>query len=254
LSLLLFQLIVILLLGVFLYLTPIGSSIFQRQDPQVMAAINDLSTRIRTLKDSLQITAYQIDKLKTIMSENSDTVFQISPDIQMFAADDSSLISEIQTENPLFAVYDAWEMDGLPSLITDKNLIAIDELSAASTVVEFSRPTNGRISRAYDESIKHYGIDFATTTGEFARSVENGIVVQSDWTWNFGYVVVIQHQEGYISVYKHLTNSKKKQGDYISRGDVIGTTGDAGLISTGPHLHFELWKDGLPLNPQTIIR
>ena len=89
---------------------------------------------------------------------------------------------------------------------------------------------------------------------EFVYGTENGMVVQSDWTWNFGHVVVIQHQEGYLSVYKHLTSTKKKQGDYISRGDVIGTSGDAGLISTGPHLHFELWKDGLPLNPQTIIR
>src|SRR5690606_16631736 len=85
------------------------------------------------------------------------------------------------------------------------------------------------------------------------KSVAMGTVIFTDWTPDTGFVTIIQHQRGMISVYKHALTVYKKMGDVVKKGEVIAAVGNTGELTTGPHLHFELWIDGTPVDPQQYI-
>ena len=85
-------------------------------------------------------------------------------------------------------------------------------------------------------------------------AVLDGVVIFTDWTVKTGYVIQVQHTNDLISVYKHNSILLKKQGDYVRAGEVLGVVGNTGEESSGPHLHFELWRAGNPLNPENFIK
>jgi len=112
--------------------------------------------------------------------------------------------------------------------------------------------TQGFINDRIFTNDNHYGVDIAAATGEPIRAAASGIVVFSDWTHRYGYTVIIYHSHGYFTIYGHHQRNIVEAHQYIQRGDVIGLLGDTG-ISDGPHLHFEIWKEGAPINPQNMI-
>lgn len=114
-------------------------------------------------------------------------------------------------------------------------------------------PLKGIITSGYDPEINHLAIDIAAQEGEAIKSVAAGTVIFADWTADTGYVAVIQHDHGMLSVYKHNLTVYKKMGDVVKKGEVISAVGNTGELTTGPHLHFELWIDGTPVDPQQYI-
>lgn len=114
-------------------------------------------------------------------------------------------------------------------------------------------PLKGIITGTYDPQENHLAIDIAAQQGEAIKSVALGTVIFTDWTPDTGYVVVLQHQNGMISVYKHALTVYKKMGEIVKKGEVIAAVGNTGELTTGPHLHFELWIDGNAVNPQEYI-
>lgn len=114
-------------------------------------------------------------------------------------------------------------------------------------------PLKGIITGAYEPSENHLAIDIAAQEGEAIKSVAAGTVIFADWTPDAGYVAVVQHANGMISVYKHNLTIYKKVGDVVKKGEVISAVGNTGELTTGPHLHFELWIDGSPVDPQQYI-
>lgn len=114
-------------------------------------------------------------------------------------------------------------------------------------------PISGVISNKYEPNMKHYGIDIVAPKGTPVKAVADGTVIFSDWTVTTGYVIIIEHKENLISVYKHNDSLVKQQGDQVRSGEVIATVGNTGELSTGTHLHFELWSNGYPMNPQSYI-
>ena len=117
----------------------------------------------------------------------------------------------------------------------------------------FFPPVSGYISQKFDPSIKHFAIDVVAKKNEPVRSVADGVVIFSEWSSDTGYVIILEHKQGYLSVYKHNESLNNFQGDIVQAGDVIATVGNTGEYSTGYHLHFELWNDGYPLNPEDFI-
>lgn len=97
------------------------------------------------------------------------------------------------------------------------------------------------------------GIDFVIKTGTPVYSAAGGYIVFADFTVNDGYMVIIAHSDGYITVYKHCSVLLKKARDIVSEGEMIALSGNTGELSTGPHLHFEIWKDGKPLGPSKFF-
>ncbi|MFA7616734.1 MAG: M23 family metallopeptidase [Moheibacter sp.] len=114
-------------------------------------------------------------------------------------------------------------------------------------------PLKGFVTSGYSTEENHLAIDIAAQQGEAIKSVAAGTVLFTDWTPDTGFVVIVQHQMGMISVYKHALTVYKKIGDVIKKGEVIAAVGNTGELTTGPHLHFELWIDGSPVDPQQYI-
>ena len=114
-------------------------------------------------------------------------------------------------------------------------------------------PLNGTLSQGFDSRLKHYAVDIVAPKGTPVKSVANGTVLFSEWTSQTGYVIIVKHQDGLTSVYKHNGSLSKSQGDLVRAGEVIAEVGNTGELTTGPHLHFELWKNGKPINPLNYI-
>jgi murein DD-endopeptidase MepM/ murein hydrolase activator NlpD len=114
-------------------------------------------------------------------------------------------------------------------------------------------PVKGTISQDFNAKEKHYAIDVVTSKGASVKSAADGTVIFSEWTTQTGYVIIIEHSNNLISVYKHNSHLTKEQGSLVKAGEVIATAGNTGELSTGPHLHFELWSDGYPIDPTNFI-
>ncbi len=114
-------------------------------------------------------------------------------------------------------------------------------------------PVNGTISAGYDIREKHYAVDVVVPSSTPVKATADGTVIFAEWTVETGYVVIIEHKQELISVYKHNASITKNQGDLVKAGEVIATSGNTGEYSTGPHLHFELWSKGYPVNPTNFI-
>ncbi len=117
----------------------------------------------------------------------------------------------------------------------------------------FIKPVDGLITEGFNKKIGHFGIDVVSKKGAFISSIDDGMVLFSSWTHEFGYVLVIKHQNSFISFYKHNSEVFKSKGDYVKSGETIAIIGNSGKYSTGPHLHFELWKGSSPVNPVNYI-
>ena len=114
-------------------------------------------------------------------------------------------------------------------------------------------PVKGMITEKYNPANKHYAVDIALAKNTPIKSVLSGKVIFADWTSNTGNVVIIRHNNGFISVYKHAASLTVSQGDAVKTGEVIALAGSTGQESTGVHLHFELWKDGYSIDPSIFI-
>jgi murein DD-endopeptidase MepM/ murein hydrolase activator NlpD len=114
-------------------------------------------------------------------------------------------------------------------------------------------PVKGHITDPYSSRNKHFAVDIALAKDTPIKAVAAGTVILADWTPTNGNVVIIRHNDGIISVYKHAASLTKEQGDIVKPGEVIAMAGSTGAQSTGIHLHFELWKDGYPINPTQFI-
>jgi murein DD-endopeptidase MepM/ murein hydrolase activator NlpD len=110
-------------------------------------------------------------------------------------------------------------------------------------------PTEGYISRGFEPEHNHFGLDIAGKTGNLVVAAADGNIVFSGWTYDEGYIVIISHASGFTSFYKHNQSLLKSSGSFVRRGEPIATLGNSGTMSSGPHLHFEIWKDGVPVDP-----
>ena len=132
----------------------------------------------------------------------------------------------------------------------------LTSLPASNTIPEniiFFRPVRGIVSSRFDPKEKHFGIDIAASSKESVLATLNGTVVFTGFDANAGYVIQVQHKNGLISIYKHNELLLKKEGDEVVAGEAIALAGNTGKFTTGTHLHFEIWFNGFPINPETMI-
>ncbi|MGB3617823.1 MAG: M23 family metallopeptidase [Catalinimonas sp.] len=117
----------------------------------------------------------------------------------------------------------------------------------------FFPPVNGIISDDYDVDIGHYGVDVVAKKDAPIRCVADGTVIIASWTEDTGYTLAVQHANGLTSIYKHNASLSKKVGHVVKGGEVVATIGNTGELTSGPHLHFELWYDGNPVDPKEFV-
>jgi murein DD-endopeptidase MepM/ murein hydrolase activator NlpD len=137
--------------------------------------------------------------------------------------------------------------------VEQEDKYSLVERAAFNANFTLFQPVFGQISEPYNVEEKHYAVDIVVAKGTPVKAAADGTIVLAEWTTQTGYVVIIDHGNGLISAYKHNASLTKEQGDLVKAGEVIAISGDAGELTTGPHLHFELWTDGYPIDPTTFI-
>lgn len=139
--------------------------------------------------------------------------------------------------------------------------IAVSESREPTVVVSKAKlgqyyllaPISGPISSAFDPNEKHYGVDILGPKNTAIKAIMDGYVISSDWTLESGNTIAIQHANNIVSFYKHNSSILKKAGSFVQAGEAIAIIGNSGTLSDGPHLHFELWYNGHPVNPTEFI-
>ena len=117
----------------------------------------------------------------------------------------------------------------------------------------FFSPIKGDITQAFNFEENHFAVDIAADTGTPVKSILDGKILFSEWSVDTGHVIIVDHGDNIISVYKHNSKSLKEQNDFVQAGEVIAYSGNQGRLSSGPHLHFELWKNGTPIDPEPLL-
>lgn len=141
------------------------------------------------------------------------------------------------------------EMQGLP---LEEARVQVFEGRFIGETYFFS-PLKGMVTSIFDPAKDHFGIDVVAKENEPVKSIADGTVIFTSWTLGTGYVVAVQHTNELISIYKHNSVILKNIGDVVKGGEIISIIGNTGELTTGPHLHFEMWYKGSPLNPQDFI-
>ena len=119
--------------------------------------------------------------------------------------------------------------------------------------IHFYPPVKGIVNQAFNASEGHYAVDIIAKANARVSSVLDGTVIFADYTVNTGYVIYVQHEKNIISIYKHNSELLKTTGDKVKAGEAIAIMGNSGELTTGPHLHFELWYNGVAVNPEQYI-
>ncbi|MEX0649235.1 MAG: M23 family metallopeptidase [Balneolaceae bacterium] len=237
---LLVGLVSVIITTVIFFATPLGSFYQHRQDENLRQEVISISERVMTLQDSLLARDSQLSDMKEVLRSASDTSFAIEGTGE-FINTDFSLPSrrELSTVN-------AFDMLSQNEIIFSGNLETNMDFPA-------NYPIRGTLTQRYSADQGHYGLDIAASPGTEFRSLANGTVLSAGWTINYGYVIYIQHASGIISVYKHGSRLLKQQGDFVLKGDILGSIGDRGVVSSGSHLHLEIWKNGVPQDPDMYL-
>lgn len=173
----------------------------------------------------------QKDIYAPFLSINTDTL-EIKKSVQ-----DSALRAEFEEAN-LFA------------LNVQSNLAKRQHLSG---VANFFTPVTGKVINEFNSEKGHYGIDIATADNQLITATLDGTVIYASWTIDQGYTIGIQHENNYFSTYKHNATLLKKEGDFVKAGEAIAILGASGELTDKPLLHFELWRQGTPMNPTDYI-
>ena len=137
--------------------------------------------------------------------------------------------------------------------VESKDRFPIQNTTTSNIKIVFFAPLTGFISQKFDPNSKHFAIDIVAKTGSPIKAIADGTVIFSGWTTETGYVILLKHPNNFISVYKHNGNLLKQQGNFVKSGEAIASVGSSGELTTGPHLHFELWSDGYAVNPENYI-
>lgn len=209
------------------------------------------------LKRQATQLVYKVDSLNQVLEVNNLYIQKVrellTGEISEVLFDKDSVLSTMK--------FDKDSMNFSPSDIdmefrldvesTDRYSI-FNEATKSADIVFFS-PVKGIVTDGYSLKNKHFAIDIAVEMGTPVKSVADGTVIFAEWTAETGHVIIVEHSKGFISIYKHNTALHKRQGDMVKSGEVIASAGDTGEFSTGPHLHFELWNEGYPVNPINYI-
>jgi murein DD-endopeptidase MepM/ murein hydrolase activator NlpD len=219
----------------FFSITPIGNIFFPKTktfSDQDIEKINELNNRMVFLSRELEDLKSTNEKLRNAI-----------------ILGDSSLIESLNVKDDTSALK---KKAGGSILSVIKDLF-FTEKGVKEKIDYFVKPVNGFISRGFNAEIGHIGIDFVVKVGTPVYAAANGYVVFADYTPRDGYMMIINHADDYITVYKHCSMLLKKVRDRVFQGELISLSGNTGEITTGPHLHFEIWKNGRPINPKDVF-
>jgi len=222
--------------------TPLNKYVPGKSSKEVQKNLIQLSLKSDSLQKMIDDRDIYLQNIHNIIS-GKDLVVAPENDALNITTEDKKITFEKTIEDSLLRV--AVEAE-------DKSSIYIKK-SVDQEFLMFFPPLSGLISDVFNSSTKHFGVDLVAKEKTRISSVLGGTVIVSHWTAETGYVIVVQHKNDYLSQYKHNSVLLKKVGDFVLAGEHIAIIGNSGELSSGPHLHFELWHKGIPVNPKDYI-
>lgn len=211
--------------------------------------------RVAALQDSVEVQRRYIERLQRLMTGRVDPE-AAGPEESAPRRPPSTATGETEAggEQESSARADDGRGDGGridPSMSSP----ATGPVRPLSTLRPPVRPPveGGFPTRRFNAQNAHYGIDIAVAEGTRVRSIGPGYVVLADWTQEGGQTIAVQHSDGYLSVYKHNKQLLKEAGDHVQAREALAVSGNTGEMTTGPHVHFELWRNGLAQNPRSYV-
>lgn len=221
--------------------TPAGDLLFVIENQKLAEQaeeMNNLETKIFLLTKELSTMASKNQRLKYAM------ILAGSDSLDSTAAIYDSLRTYEKTVPP---------SEGNILFIFNRLFPNILQSSADSSHVFFKAPVNGVIVQDFNVEKGHLGIDFGVKEETPIFSATGGTVIFSDYTLNYGYTIIIQHDNNFKSFYKHCSQLLKSEREFVNAGELIALSGNTGNATTGPHLHFEIWYKNKPINPANFI-
>lgn len=227
--------------------TPLREYIPGYADLTMQRRVIAMGLKADSLEEGLHAKEVYINNINSIINGtvgDNDDKGDIQDNLQRYdtiktlkkSKDDSLLRAQIENENKF-----------------ELSVSAPKSFSNSISNFFFFTPIKGTVTNVFDPAEKHYGIDIVAPKNEAIKSTMDGTVVVATWTSETGYIIGVQHSNNMISMYKHNSVLLKKIGNYVKAGEAIAIIGNSGELSTGPHLHFELWYNGTAINPQKYM-
>lgn len=241
----LFFILIIALVVVLFIVTPLNQFLPRYSDTKIRLKVIENTLKIDSLEKEIVIRDKYFQNIKNIMEGKNLDDYDEAIDTNITHYDNIDF-SKSKHDSILRKLIEEEEM---------LSLSVVDDYSEKSDLehVTFFIPVKGLISNKFNAEEGHYGIDLVGAPDEPVLATLSGTVILATWSLETGYVIQIQHDNNLISIYKHNSVLLKSSGDHVNAGESIAIIGNSGELSTGPHLHFELWHNGVPLNPEDYI-
>ncbi|NOQ91984.1 MAG: peptidoglycan DD-metalloendopeptidase family protein [Flavobacteriaceae bacterium] len=236
-----FSVFLIGLTFLFIIYTPLKEYIQGYSSTELKKDATNLIYKVDSLNQALAVNDLYIENIQQVLKG----------EIKRVTFNKDSVLKQLQIEKIDFAptaIDSAFREE-----VEQEDRFSVFEQATKNTDIVFTTPIKGIITQDYNANENHYAIDLAVDKNTPVKAVADGTIIFKGFTADTGYVVIIEHGQDFISVYKHNATIYKEQGELVKSGEVIASAGSTGTFSTGPHLHFELWNDGYPVNPSNYI-
>jgi len=212
-----------------------------------------------SLRQDLTALVLKSDSLERELATNNSYLNKISSILKGEVLDSKdTTVSEGSTNNlPNKNLVPSTEDSALRAYVEREESFSLNQTVGAeqrlNTEINFFPPLKGSITEEFYPNKEHFGIDIVAPKNEAIKAALDGTVIFSEWTVETGYVIHLQHEKNITTIYKHNSVLLKKTGDIVKAGEAIAIIGNTGKLTSGPHLHFELWRDGVAANPTKYI-
>jgi murein DD-endopeptidase MepM/ murein hydrolase activator NlpD len=210
---------------------------------ELLKSSKELSFKTDSIEKMIALNNQYYNSIKKVLIGELDTI----------SFNKDSILSEINSDLFSSELSPSSEDSLLREYIEEEDMFNLTKNQLLIQNKILFQPVLGEITQKFNYKENHFAIDIAVDTGTPIKAISDGRVVLSEWTMETGHVIIIDHGDMLLSVYKHNSSLVKKQNELVAAGEVIALSGNQGTLTTGPHLHFELWKNGAPIDPEQFF-
>jgi murein DD-endopeptidase MepM/ murein hydrolase activator NlpD len=210
---------------------------------ELLKSSKELSFKTDSIEKMIALNSQYYNSIKKVLIGELDTI----------AFNRDSILSEINLDLFSSELSPSSEDSLLRKYIEEEDMFNLTKNQLLIQNKILFQPVLGEITQKFNYKENHFAIDIAVDTGTPIKAISDGRVVLSEWTMETGHVIIVDHGDMLLSVYKHNSSLVKKQNELVAAGEVIALSGNQGTLTTGPHLHFELWKNGAPIDPEQFF-
>ncbi|HRH99778.1 MAG TPA: M23 family metallopeptidase [Saprospiraceae bacterium] len=211
-----------------------------------------LEKQLSKIDEEMRAQQTYIESLQRILGNQPQTTKDVTKDIKL-VQENAQAIPKIPEDSVLRKEFEQSSRNAGSNSVQARPKTVGNTFNLSLEDLHFFPPLKGPIGASFKAEKNHIGIDIMGQEKSPIKAVLEGTVIQSDWTLESGYTISIQHANNLVSFYKHNSALLKKAGTYVKAGEAIAIIGNTGTLTNGPHLHFELWQNGKPLNPIHFI-